>query len=278
MKVPLTGNINIRKSFLTTYKRRCEREMIKRRNTETGYPKHFKFDSVEAVKEYLSHDKIECLLCGRWFKSLGTHLKIHEIGVREYKEKYGLPYGIGLAAASARQKWSEGTAKRHKEGSLDTGSFIKIAKSPKKGRNARSSYRRLQDLPRLAKALKGNRIRSAQKTHCKRGHLLPEITQGRDRRCPICPSVRAKEWYRKNGGLPREEAQKLKKEVPCVVCQKAVMVAFMGGRDYSRCKECKKAYQAEYRANNPERKKELARAWYLKQKEKAKCVDKRSTP
>lgn len=50
------------------------------------------FASQDDVMGYLDNEKLECLICGRLFSNLGTHLcKKHGITARSYKEKLNLP-------------------------------------------------------------------------------------------------------------------------------------------------------------------------------------------
>lgn len=61
-----------------------------------GFPKTEPFETIEELTEYLKgdgKDKIQCLECGRWYKTLFTHLNHkHNISVQEYKLKYGIPF------------------------------------------------------------------------------------------------------------------------------------------------------------------------------------------
>lgn len=45
-------------------------------------------------------DTIQCHACGKWFKGLQTHIRMHGMIAREYKLRYGLPLGIGLVSRS----------------------------------------------------------------------------------------------------------------------------------------------------------------------------------
>jgi len=57
------------------------------------------FKTVAEIGKYYSGDRIQCLVCGKWFKELGWHLKKkHEMSCDEYKEKYGLPWARGLVS------------------------------------------------------------------------------------------------------------------------------------------------------------------------------------
>lgn len=78
-------------------KQKARRE--RRRRVMPGFPKTEKFQSLQEVREYLSHPKITCLLCGKQYRALGLHLKsIHDVTPDEYREMYGLPYRRGLTS------------------------------------------------------------------------------------------------------------------------------------------------------------------------------------
>lgn len=81
-----------------------------------GFPKHFRFTSLKEVDEYFGGDRIQCLLCGKWFKSFSKHLTIHGVSPREYKLYYNIPVTYGLTSAETRKKYVEG-------GKLSKGQF-----------------------------------------------------------------------------------------------------------------------------------------------------------
>ena len=84
----------------------------KKRIPLAGYPWNEKFKTTEDIAEYYGGDRIQCLLCGRWFRSLGHHVsKIHEITPDEYKTCFGLPYNRGLSS----KKYHDNHSKTHKE-------------------------------------------------------------------------------------------------------------------------------------------------------------------
>ncbi len=73
-----------------------------------GYPWQGQFETLEEVKDYLSEDRIDCLLCGRALKSLSMHLaRIHGISCDRYKEQFGIPYTCGLISADVSDQMSE---------------------------------------------------------------------------------------------------------------------------------------------------------------------------
>ena len=94
-----------------------EKRYKRRRKVLKGFPWDGKFQTKEEVHQYFSGDRIQCLLCGKWFKRLPTHLKaIHDMTSDEYKEMYGLPWKRGLCSEDHSLKLSENLKKRHANG------------------------------------------------------------------------------------------------------------------------------------------------------------------
>ena len=55
-------------------------------------------------------NKLKCLICGRSFKHLGSHLwHGHHVLAREYKEEFGLPYNMSLITDEIKEKKSDAT-------------------------------------------------------------------------------------------------------------------------------------------------------------------------
>ena len=71
------------------------------------------FKTQKEVNEYFSHNKIQCLICGKWFKSLAAHIAMkHGINVREYKDKFNLPLTQSLSCKNTRKKSRDALIKR----------------------------------------------------------------------------------------------------------------------------------------------------------------------
>jgi hypothetical protein len=71
-------------------------------------PRH-QFKTRREIENYFSGDKIECLLCGRHFKRLQSHLAAkHQMNADAYKKRFGLPWTRGLtsAASLANSGWT----------------------------------------------------------------------------------------------------------------------------------------------------------------------------
>jgi hypothetical protein len=62
------------------------------------------FQTKEELDAYIGEPRIRCLECGRRFKILGTHLRrAHQMEPDAYREKYGIPYKVGLACPEQRE-------------------------------------------------------------------------------------------------------------------------------------------------------------------------------
>jgi hypothetical protein len=83
------------------------------------FPWRGKFRNKQEIDHYFSGNKIQCLLCGNWFKIISSHLKrIHDIDSYEYREKYGLPWKHGLCGKEVSLKLSKAMKKRRENGFL----------------------------------------------------------------------------------------------------------------------------------------------------------------
>ena len=86
-----------------------------------------KFESYEEVQEYLNHEEIKCLFCGKSFRFLGGHVRqAHNIHAKEYREMFNLPLHAPLAGLGYRA-----THREVMEENIALG-LIKIDKSPEK--------------------------------------------------------------------------------------------------------------------------------------------------
>ncbi|UQI41913.1 MucR family transcriptional regulator [Vreelandella venusta] len=66
------------------------------------------FETNEELEAYTGGPQIQCLECGKWFKSLATHLpRTHGMSHAEYRQKWGIPKRFALAGTATREKLSE---------------------------------------------------------------------------------------------------------------------------------------------------------------------------
>jgi hypothetical protein len=65
--------------------------------------------------------RLQCLECGRWYRSLASHLIQGEgIELDTYRERHGLPATLPLASTQLRSLWREQTRQRRQRGELPT--------------------------------------------------------------------------------------------------------------------------------------------------------------
>jgi len=88
----------------------------------TAWKKPEPFLNKEDIKKYYSGDRIQCLVCGKWFKSLGVHLnKTHNMSIDDYKKMFGLPWSIGLCSSETAKKFQRNAKMLREKGFLLTG-------------------------------------------------------------------------------------------------------------------------------------------------------------
>lgn len=74
------------------------------RQVQPGYPAQ-PFTSPEDIEAYLRDDRIDCLMCGRRFKTLLIHVsKIHEMDEGEYRTRFNIPASYVLAGQATVAK------------------------------------------------------------------------------------------------------------------------------------------------------------------------------
>jgi len=107
MSYGFTGKITHGSGLKSKQQKINEWKNRNRRKVMPGYPIEKVFQTKEEVDLYLSGDKIICLLCGRSFKSLCSHLGIHGMDIQSYQEKYGLPFSKGICGVNTKKLLSE---------------------------------------------------------------------------------------------------------------------------------------------------------------------------
>ena len=62
------------------------------------------FETMEEVRAYVSGQRIQCLVCGRYFRRLlHSHLRTHELTADDYRETFGIPWSVSLTSAPSRE-------------------------------------------------------------------------------------------------------------------------------------------------------------------------------
>lgn len=102
MSYEITGNRHMGAAMKKKQAYFNEWKLKARRKVMPGYPIEKPFETREQVEAYLNVDRLICLLCGKTYKSLCTHLSVHGTNADAYKEKYGLPWGCGLTCVTTK--------------------------------------------------------------------------------------------------------------------------------------------------------------------------------
>jgi len=114
-----------------------------RRKVVDGFPWTGKFKTKTEVDKYFSGDRIQCLICGKWYKSLvPSHLRIHNISENDYRERFGLPWRKGLCGCETIDKYRAKAEKMISEGKWDvfSGKTQKIAAEAAKKQRRKPPY------------------------------------------------------------------------------------------------------------------------------------------
>ena len=78
----------------------ADQRRAKRRLVLPGFPWRGQFATPEEARAYVSQEKLQCLICGKSYNSLGSHInRIHELDETSYKQLFGIPYGVGLVSS-----------------------------------------------------------------------------------------------------------------------------------------------------------------------------------
>ncbi len=141
MSKGLTGNIKHSSGMKWSQQKLNEYKMLRRRRVMPGYPIEKIFQTKDEIDEYLSGDKIVCLLCGKAYKSLCSHILVHGFNADTYKEKYGLPFRSGLSGESTSDLISKNSKRLVKEGIIPLRELVKQPENIKKLREAASKQR-----------------------------------------------------------------------------------------------------------------------------------------
>lgn len=96
-----------------------EQRREKRRKVVNGFPKDTIFETTEQVKEYLSGDRLQCLLCGRNFKAMTSHLAtIHGVDENYYRQRFGIPWTYPMASTCSSESYRNGSMRRQDKSEL----------------------------------------------------------------------------------------------------------------------------------------------------------------
>lgn len=67
-----------------------------------GNPPKSYWDAVERQWGYLG-DRVYCHICYRYFRFLGGHIKKHRLSQKEYRDRFGIVYGLPLCSDDVQE-------------------------------------------------------------------------------------------------------------------------------------------------------------------------------
>lgn len=185
-----------------------------------------KFPTIDAVNQYFDTDEIECLECGKSFKGLGAHLSTHKITIREYKEKYGIPFSRGLVGKATSQAMSDNMVARIiRDPAAQLNSLAKAQAMPHVNHNHgfHTAFTRInqQEIARMAQA-SPNAIHNTTAgkteevfcTNCGKIFVTPmmaAITRHKNLICKKCSNERHQAWKLKNPEKVKQYQQNTRK-------------------------------------------------------------------
>ena len=93
------------KRFRTFCSKKCRFYAINQRHKEAHKEWHRREREKLATE---SEDKVQCLICGRWYRHVGIHIfQTHKITAREYREAFGFDVKKGQLPPDLRKRKSE---------------------------------------------------------------------------------------------------------------------------------------------------------------------------
>jgi hypothetical protein len=179
------------------------------------YPWRGKFRAKTEIENYFAGNKVQCLLCGKLFKALPTHLeRTHDITADDYREQYGLPWKRGLCGVGTSEKLSINMLERRSQGFR--------APIEKTCKNTGRRNRR-PDQPFLVKAKKDNIQRLIEKyrkyadqdyRNVLKKMLKEKIGLNEACKDPKLPHFRAVSKYAKKNPDYRKELERTYEQLP----------------------------------------------------------------
>ncbi len=117
-------------------------------------------------------DDIECLVCKRKMRFLGTHIKrVHGMTAAEYRQEYDLPASFALASPSYCEQARRRTTERIALGAM---TYEHLPRAVEEARNHGRGY--------IATSIKQIRSETAKKTRPGDARLLPPGARRKDGR------------------------------------------------------------------------------------------------
>jgi len=88
-----------------------------RRKVLSGFPWTGRFTTKEEIDHYFGENEIQCLLCGKTYRKLGTHLiRTHGVNQDQYRARFALPWSRGLVSRRLSNHFGKIMKERIKNG------------------------------------------------------------------------------------------------------------------------------------------------------------------
>lgn len=99
--------------------------------------------NIEHVRRYLNEPRLPCLLCGKRYDLLSTHIsKVHKLTPREYKRIFNIPLSYSLTGRDYKQRKKKQASLYNKERKEILEKALPQARNASKGKS-----RKITDLP-----------------------------------------------------------------------------------------------------------------------------------
>jgi len=126
------------------YRTYCSKECREKRNNqkqkESGYNVEWNRKKRDAEASIPSPDKCQCLICGKWYVQLGSHVyQVHKMTAREYREYFELEVKRGIVPEWYRKLKGDQALDNETYKNLEKGAKFRFKKGDKTaGRYKRS--------------------------------------------------------------------------------------------------------------------------------------------
>ena len=124
------------------------------------------FTNQSDVDEYINRDKIQCLICGKRYQFLPTHItRAHQTSADEYRQLFNINAGTPLAGLTYRQKQREKIERLQNEGRLTYEHLNRASEAARDADRNKTDYQRKQqsDLVRAVKPHTVNQLAPGSK-------------------------------------------------------------------------------------------------------------------
>ena len=110
----------------------CRNKRNNDKQTSSGYSKKFQQDARNRIASIPSKDKCQCLICGKWYVQLGSHVyQVHDMSARAYREHFELEVKRGITPDWYRKLKSDQAMDNETYKNLEKGAKFRYEKGDK---------------------------------------------------------------------------------------------------------------------------------------------------